>query len=136
MTITRRIEIDAGHRLLKHEGRCAHPHGHRYAFEVTVAPTAPLDAAGRVVDFGVVKELVGGWLDRAWDHAFIVQRGDPLETWLRDQRCRHYVLADPPSAEHLAACVFAQAQVLLGGRLTVVRVRCYETPSCWADADG
>lgn len=135
MTITRALHIDAGHRLLRHEGKCAHPHGHRYTFEVTVRG-ADLDDVGRVVDFGAVKDLIGGWLDREWDHAFLVQRDDPLAVWLRDQRCRHVALPVPPSAEHLARLVFEKAAELLPADLAVVRVRCFETPNCWADYEG
>lgn len=72
--VTRRIEFDAGHRITRHESRCAHPHGHRYVAEVTVA--APeLDPAGRVVDFGVMKQILGAWIDEHWDHACPVCEG-------------------------------------------------------------
>ena len=55
--ITRRLEFDAGHRVLGHEGKCKNLHGHRYSAEITV--TAPdLDGLGRVIDFGVIKEKV------------------------------------------------------------------------------
>ena len=135
MTATRSIEIDAGHRLLLHESKCAHPHGHRYRFEVTVAASA-LDAVGRVLDFGAIKEKVGGWLDAEWDHAFLVEKGDPLAEWLAANRCRHAVLSVPPTAENLAKIVFDKANDLLrssAGGLRVVRVRCWETPNCWSD---
>lgn len=76
-TITRRLEIDAGHRLMNHESKCRNVHGHRYVFEVTVG-AENLDGSGRVIDFGVVKQELGGWLDEHWDHGFIYQRGDPV----------------------------------------------------------
>jgi 6-pyruvoyltetrahydropterin/6-carboxytetrahydropterin synthase len=31
ITITRRLEFDAGHRIPHHDGQCRHLHGHRYA---------------------------------------------------------------------------------------------------------
>lgn len=159
--ITRRLEIDAGHRLLGHEGKCRNYHGHRYVFDVTVeAPT--LDTVGRVVDFSVVKEKVGGWLDRYWDHGMILQVGDPLIDALHalappaalittdatnraDDAAlviacsdpKFYVLPDPPTAENLAAVLYEQASFLLrtdtGGNLRVVKVVCHETPNCAAE---
>ena len=59
--ITRRLEIDSGHRLMKHEGKCRNYHGHRYVFEATVEGPG-LDEVGRIVDFSVIKERLGGWL--------------------------------------------------------------------------
>lgn len=134
ITITRRLEIDAGHRLRDHEGKCRNVHGHRYRFDVTVlAPK--LDALGRVIDFSVIKAKLGGWLDAHWDHACIVEDGDPLLDWLRGNDARYYVTLVPPTAENLAAIVLAVARGLLRPHdIEVVRVRCYETPNCWSDA--
>lgn len=130
---TTRVEVDAGHRLLRHEGRCAHVHGHRYAFEVTVT-ASDLDDVGRVVDFGVVKERVGGWLERHVDHAMLVEGSDELRSWLEERGQRHLVLPYPPSAENLARTVFEVARQLLSSeRISVERVVCRETPTCWAE---
>ena len=130
MRVTRRLEIDAGHRLMDHEGTCASAHGHRYAFEI--ACEAPeLDEIGRVVDFGVIKERVGGWLDERLDHAFIAQEGDPVGRALEELDQRVYWLSAPPTAEHLARHVFEKAAELLPkeGGLEVVAVTCHETPN-------
>ncbi|MEE8246777.1 MAG: 6-carboxytetrahydropterin synthase, partial [Alphaproteobacteria bacterium] len=32
-TVTRRLEIDAGHRVMTHGSKCRHLHGHRYVVE-------------------------------------------------------------------------------------------------------
>jgi 6-pyruvoyltetrahydropterin/6-carboxytetrahydropterin synthase len=75
MKIKRRLEWDAAHRVLRHESKCATLHGHRYIALVTCS--APeLDACGRVIDFGVVKEVVGLWIDDNWDHTTLVNRDD------------------------------------------------------------
>jgi 6-pyruvoyltetrahydropterin/6-carboxytetrahydropterin synthase len=131
--ITRRLEIDMGHRLLAHEGKCANYHGHRYVFDITCA-AEELDGVGRVVDFSVVKELVGGWLDANWDHGMILQSGDPLIQMLTDVGSRLYVVRCSPTAENLARLLCEQAATLLKpSGVRVVGVRCWETPNCWAD---
>ena len=72
---TRRLEWDAMHRIPGHEGKCRAFHGHRYVAEITcAAPT--LDALGRVVDFGVIKQRVGTWIDENWDHTAILAAHD------------------------------------------------------------
>jgi 6-pyruvoyltetrahydropterin/6-carboxytetrahydropterin synthase len=151
--ITRRLEIDMGHRLLAHEGKCANYHGHRYVFDITCTAAA-LDRVGRIVDFSVVKQLVGGWIDENLDHGMILQRGDPMIRSLilmqpgvvgsvaDEQAMRIHQLASPrllivdysPTAENIARLVFARAADLLAPHgVRVTRVRCWETPNCWAD---
>lgn len=131
---TRRLEFDYGHRLLRHEGLCAHVHGHRGVAEVECA--APeLDSVGRVIDFSEVKRLVGGWLDEHWDHAFIVGAEDEaMRGFLSEHRQRHFVLADPPTAENLATHLAYAAMALLRPLgITITRLRLYETPNGWAE---
>ncbi len=128
-TITKRLEIDAGHRLMKHEGKCRSVHGHHYAFEVVVGAES-LDDVGRVIDFSVIKEKVGAWLDRYFDHGFIAQHGDPIIDWLLAERQKVTVLDSPPSIEHLVECVFFASQWLLReDGVQVVGVTGFETPT-------
>jgi 6-pyruvoyltetrahydropterin/6-carboxytetrahydropterin synthase len=138
ITCTRRLEWDAMHRIPRHESKCAAFHGHRYAAELTC--TAPaLDDRGRVIDFGVVKERVGAWIDATWDHTAILMRGDPdpavphlVESNARAGR-PVYLLDGPPTAEHLAGELARVAAGLLAGTgVTVSMVRCWETPNCSA----
>ena len=76
LTCIRRLEWDAMHRIPAHEHKCSAWHGHRYAVEIHC--TAPeLDHCGRVVDFGVIKREVGGWIDEHWDHTALIMKGDP-----------------------------------------------------------
>jgi len=72
---TRRLTFSAGHRVLGHEGKCQFPHGHNYAAEIT-AEAIRLDPIGRVVDFSVIKRVVGEWIEQNWDHAFLVNTED------------------------------------------------------------
>ena len=139
ITITRRLEFDAGHRITRHESKCRHPHGHRYALEVTCeAPR--LDACGRVIDFGKIKELVGGWIDANLDHAFLVYEHDRamvsmLQTGEDGVPFRHFLLGAEPTAENVAQLILDKCRELLAPfHIRVVRVRLYETPNCWADA--
>ena len=157
VSATRRLEFDAGHRVMRHESRCAHLHGHRYRVDVTCSADA-LDDVGRGVDFGVVKADVGGWIDEVLDHALLLHPDDPMVApavalqqggvagprqlptvgggcWWPSAR----VVAMPddlgePTAENLATLVARLAVATLGPRgLVVDRVRVYETPNCWAD---
>lgn len=148
--ITRRLEFDAGHRLVGHESKCANLHGHRYRAEITVS--APeLDGVGRVVDFSVVKKEVGGWIDEHWDHNMILHVDDPLAPFGSLPDCCVNLLHDilgakkpyimphalNPTAENMAWVLFGIAWELFSDTpLVVEHVRLYETPNCWADYRG
>lgn len=135
-TITRRFGIDAGHRVLHHGGKCANVHGHRYAVEVTVRGDT-LDTLGRVVDFSVVKALVGQWMEDHLDHGFIHHPEDPLVPALEAEGSKVFPMPPDlgnPTAENLSTLVARKAQDLLRPHgLQVVAVRVWETPNCWAD---
>ena len=138
-TCTRIFGIDVGHRVMRHESKCAHVHGHRYGIEVTCAAPA-LDAVGRVVDFSVVKQVVGTWLDDNLDHGYAHHPDDPVGVYLHGQGQKTFAMPaeyGEPTAENMARLVGAVAGHLLAGHgIRVARVRVYETPNCWADWEG
>lgn len=78
--ITRRIEIDAGHRIRSHGSKCRHLHGHRYAIEAScVALNGVQDAgeqSGMVLDFGFLKQAMLELIDVGCDHGLIVDIAD------------------------------------------------------------
>lgn len=133
MEITRRFELDAGHRLLQHGGKCSSLHGHRYAFLVTVAADVDVHS-GMVEDFSCMKATLGKWLDDNLDHGVVLQDGDPLVELLKDPAVlpptKMFVVPKPPTAENLAELVGRKAAELLVAR--VVAVTCSETPNCSA----
>jgi len=133
VTCTRRLEWDAMHRIPLHESKCRAFHGHRYAAEITCA-IPELDELGRVVDFGVVKERVGGWIDDNWDHTAILMKGDPAAAPIAEANARFgrpvYWTDRPPTAEVIVAELAGHAQRLLADTgVTVVRIRLWETPN-------
>lgn len=86
-TVIRSHEICAGHRVVGHESKCRHLHGHNYVFHFHVAPKPldgvsvkgdPLDQVGRVIDFSVVKSTLCQWLEDNWDHKFLHWENDGL----------------------------------------------------------
>jgi 6-pyruvoyltetrahydropterin/6-carboxytetrahydropterin synthase len=77
--VIRRIEIDAGHRIMTHGSKCRHLHGHRYAIEA-VCEAVHLHHDGEqtdmVVDFGFLKEEMLRAVDQPCDHGFIAASAD------------------------------------------------------------
>ena len=143
MQITRRLEFDAGHRIPNHNSQCKHLHGHRYAIEVTLSgdiiTTEGLSEQGMVMDFSDVKRIAKEQLVDAWDHAFLVYRGDRTVLDFLHTLPGHktVVLDAPPTAENLAMLAFrlldGAYRDTYGNHLRLERVRLYETPNNWAD---
>jgi 6-pyruvoyltetrahydropterin/6-carboxytetrahydropterin synthase len=130
-----RIELSfaSGHRLLGHQGKCIHPHGHTYRAEIWMASEA-LNSIGFVVDFTDVKDKVDGWIDEHWDHAFLVSgRDEEMLTALRGVKgSRVFVFSDDnPSAEVMARELYRAAEGLCG--VAPSRVRVWESPTQYAE---
>ena len=143
LTITRKLEFDAGHRIPDHRSQCRNLHGHRYVLEVTlrgdVVETEGAPDRGMVMDFADVKSLAMTHLVSRWDHAFLVFEGDTRVREFLESMPEHktIVLDRIPTVENLTAVAFETlAQVYdahYGVNLRLQQVRLYETPNCWAD---
>ena len=143
MLITRRLEFDSGHRIPNHNSLCKHLHGHRYAIEITLAgdiiTTEGLPEQGMVMDFTDVKRIAQEQLVDAWDHAFLVYRGDTVVCNFLATLPNHctIILEVVPTAENLAQVAFSilnpAYKDTYGNHLRLEQVRIYETPNNWAD---
>lgn len=138
-TCTRRFTIDAGHRVLKHESKCRHPHGHRWEIEVTCF-AEKLNVLGMVIDFGKIKEVFGTFLEERLDHNFIFHKEDPFITEIEESRLlllfgrMPYILPYNPTSENLAIHLHEVATDLLKPHgVSVKSVRVWETGNCYAD---
>ncbi len=136
ITCTRILAFDAAHRVVGHEGKCKHLHGHRYNVEVT-CEAAELDRIGRVIDFAVIKQKLGRWLEGHWDHTAIL--------WAEDERLTQaitaitsqaiYRLPWNPTAENMARYLAERIcpTLFADDGIRCVNVRVQETPNCYAD---
>lgn len=144
ISITRRLEFDAGHRLPNHESRCRNIHGHRYAIEITLTAAVIHEEGaaddGMVMDFSDVKKIAQEKLVDAWDHAFLAYRGDRTMVDFLGTLPDHktVILDQVPTAENLVQIAFSILKDAyydrFGHALRLTHVRLYETPNCWADA--
>lgn len=144
ISITRRLEFDAGHRLPHHNSQCRNIHGHRYALEITLSSEVIHEEGaaddGMVIDFADIKRIANEKLVELWDHAFLVYRGDKIMVDFLAAIPGHktVVLDVVPTAENLAEVAFAILKDAYRDRFghvqKLTRVRLYETPNCWADA--
>lgn len=141
--ITRKVEFDAGHRIPNHESKCRNIHGHRYVLEVTIeGPVNPNRGEtddGMIVDFGNLKQILHELIVDPWDHSFLVAKSDVEMLRALDAMPASHktvVLDDVPTAENLATLIFRRVYGYMeehDSPCSLVKVRLYETPNCYAD---
>jgi 6-pyruvoyltetrahydropterin/6-carboxytetrahydropterin synthase len=134
----RKIHFCYGHRVMNHESKCASLHGHNGVVWVHVLPVTDLDFLGRVIDFSVVKSLIGGWVEENWDHTMIIFKEDikTLELLLQaPSRKAIFVLDKNPTAENLAHyLLWNVCPMLLKGRGVIVhKIVFWETENCYVE---
>lgn len=138
ISCVRRLHFCSGHRVFKHEGKCANPHGHNYYAFIT-AEADELDDTGRVIDFSVLKEKVGSWIDLYWDHTFIAFEKDEEMIRSLNMVCSPkppFIAPFNPTAENMAAYLLNVVcpKVLEETSVRVTKVIVYETDNCSAEA--
>jgi 6-pyruvoyltetrahydropterin/6-carboxytetrahydropterin synthase len=129
--ITRRLTLDAGHRVPGHSGKCRNLHGHTYTVVVEVEGEVPAD--GMVLDFGIVKDVMLATVG-TWDHAFLVWKGDEdvLAALDVDRSWYRIVTPRPPTAENLASLAALMMRgPLADAGVTLTKVDVWETPNCF-----
>ncbi len=134
ITVERYHDISMGHRVVGHENKCRHLHGHNYRIHFTCT-ASELDALGRVIDFGVIKERLCLWLEREWDHRMMVWSEDPLLEGLRALVPEDLVVVPfNPTAEQMAIYLTEEVgpRELEGTGVRLVGVRIEETRKCSA----
>ncbi len=149
--VCKSFEVETGHMLMKHEGRCRHPHGHSRRIEVVIA-CETLDGSDMVCDFAAIKAAVRAIIDR-FDHALAVNSRDPAARALRESGSAGERLVEfedqDPTTEVLARHIYEElAGVLAAGgdlygengrthrlrpELRLERIRVTETSSTWAE---
>ncbi|WP_233866660.1 6-pyruvoyl trahydropterin synthase family protein [Paraburkholderia adhaesiva] len=130
---TRYHDISCGHRVVGHEGKCVHLHGHNYRVHFS-CEAAALDAIGRVIDFGVIKERLCGWLEDQWDHRMLLWCDDPWLPFVREIDATVVSVPFNPTAENMAQhLVMLVGPVVLDGTgVRLVEVTVEETRKCSA----
>ena len=143
ITITRKLEFDAGHRIPDHKSQCRNLHGHRYTLEITLMGEVIEEEGssdnGMIMDFSDVKALAKAHLVDVWDHAFLVYAKDTaVRSFLATIPDHKTVVIDKiPTVENLARTAFDTLRTVYNDRygtgLRLHKLVLHETPNCWAE---
>ena len=138
ITCTRKIEFDAGHRVIGHQHKCQYLHGHRYVLEIT-ARALELNRLGMVVDFSDLKEIMKTWIDQNFDHTVILHQADRrLGASIAEFTGQNiYYLTCNPTAENIALHLKRDIipSLFAKNSFEIVKLKLYETPNCSVEID-
>lgn len=133
ITVERYHDISTGHRVYGHEGKCAHLHGHNYRIHFKVS--GEKDSVGRVLDFSLIKSKLCMWLEKNWDHKFLLWKDDPAVAQVFAVDPEGLVLAPfNPTAENMAQYLVEVIgpEQLEGTGCKLIEVKIEETAKCSA----
>ena len=134
ITAERYHDICMGHRVVGHESKCKHLHGHNYRIHFVCA-SSELDSLGRVIDFSEINSRLCQWLEQYWDHRTLLWAEDPLLPELQrlvpEDIC---VVPFNPTAEQISEYLVrvVRPQQLEGTGIELVSCRVDETRKCSA----
>lgn len=139
MKASRKIQFCSGHRVLNHESKCANAHGHNYILWL-YAEANELDSIGRVIDFSVLKEKAGKWIDENWDHTFLVNELDydliQAENILSKNK-PIFICPFNPTAEEMAKYLIDVIfpDLFKEDGIKITKVLLYETENCFVEVE-
>jgi 6-pyruvoyltetrahydropterin/6-carboxytetrahydropterin synthase len=144
--VCKTIDIESGHMLSKHPGKCKFPHGHTRKVEFLLE-AQELNHNEMVCDFFIVKELIGDYLE-ALDHSICVNTADPAYPELRARYGERVISFEneDPTTEVMARVLFQtfarrladyskkrDQSYPLDREVRLVSVKVWETASSWAE---
>lgn len=127
-----RHDFSAAHRIPDHSRESKRIHGHNFKVEVVI--DGDVDDSGMLIDFDVVKGLLGKWLDESWNNRILLCENDPI--LLNDGF--YHVLEDtnslntlpyPPTVENMAKFLYEVFWQILSDNVILRSVAVYETES-------
>lgn len=135
--VTKEFGFEMAHLLAGYDGLCRNVHGHSYKLAVTVGGRPCADPAspklGMVIDFSVLKRIVGEEVVDRLDHALMVRRGTPQAEALAGVAGRLVEVDYQPTCENMVADFAMRIAARLPRGLTLVAVRLHETATSFAE---
>ena len=127
-SVTKIMNIEYGHRILNHPGKCKRLHGHSGKVEFTLWGEVDKET-GMVIDFGDINSTVGDYLKNTLDHRTILQEGDSLIENLPSEDI--IIIKGPPTAENISLLILEQSSPLFPNKQ--IKVRLWETEDSFAE---
>ena len=138
--LTKEFNFEAAHSLEGYDGACREIHGHSYRLFVTIKGEPSADGydpkQGMVMDFGLLKQIVGEQIVSRLDHAFIMRRSEQSEQVqaMLEGIYHNIVLVDyQPTCENMLADFAERLLEALPDEVELYSLRLHETATSFAE---
>ena len=138
--LTKEFSFEAAHALDGYDGPCREIHGHSYRLFVTVKGAPLADAGhpkqGMVMDFGLLKSIVGQEIIARFDHALVLQRtaaSDDLRATLASRFDNLVEVDYRPTCENMLADFADRIRPRLPQGVSLHALRLHETATSLAE---
>lgn len=133
LSITKLFHFEAGHRLSNYEGPCKNIHGHSYKLHITI--TGEKLTNGILIDFKVLKKIVETAVINEMDHTLLLKRNEFNIKATENLGSKILWLDEDPTAEYLVTYIGSKIKDELPEGIKLLRLRLYETDSCYAEME-
>ncbi|MDP1725694.1 MAG: 6-carboxytetrahydropterin synthase [Bacteroidota bacterium] len=133
LSITKLFHFEAGHRLSNYDGPCKNIHGHSYKLHISI--TGEKLTNGILIDFKVLKKIVETAVINEMDHSLLLKRNELNITATENLGSKILWLDEDPTAEYLVTYIGSKIQNELPAGIRLLRLRLYETDSCYAEME-
>lgn len=140
MSCFRIFKFDAAHRISGkyYEGLCSNIHGHSYKLKAFATPktkeTTSSTTTGMMIDFSILKSILGGWIDMNLDHSTIIsdEDKDMIDRISCDKQKIYILERNNSTVENLAQHILCDICPVLfqDSEIIVNRIDLWETENC------
>lgn len=138
--LTKEFSFEAAHMLEGYDGLCREIHGHSYKLLVTVKGEPCTDSLspkqGMVMDFGVLKRIVGEQIVDKMDHSFVMRdtlQSEQLYATLAERFSKVVLVDYQPTCENMLADFAERLLGALPDSVELYSLRLHETASSYAE---
>lgn len=138
ITLTKKFEFEAAHRISNYEGPCREIHGHTYKLEVTISgPINPKN--DMILDFKILKNLVKISVIEQFDHALLLKDNEENRKLFEHYSGKITWMKAEPTAERMLQGMADALQQLIPPHVHLNSLLLYETSdsfACWKNSIG
>lgn len=138
--LTKEFGFEMAHALEGYDGACKHIHGHSYRLFVTVIGSPSKEESdpkfGMVLDFSILKGIVGKYIIDRYDHALILRESDlrkDFHSLLSSTYGKVEIVDYQPTCENMI-CRFAEMiKSELPSNISLHHIKLHETATSFAE---
>lgn len=142
LTVTKEFSWAMAHRLTcGYKGPCRSIHGHTYKAAVTIRHLDNvLNRYAMIIDFGIIKSKMHGWIDKHLDHAVLLAANDKsLLAFCVAEDQKHFVLPSVytnTTAEQIAEFLHIVFGEMIHADFEIAKLQIWETETSYATVCG